>query len=214
MIGKHFIKLWMMLMLTSCFSSAFSQPYREGDNFRLGVTMGLNTTRITGSELASPTNKFGMAIGAYYRTNLSDNLQIKAELAFSLRGGKFDFSAENHYNQIKFTYMDLPIELFINTSGSEANEFLTLGIEPSYLLQSEIYVNPSFRPRYQNFGFNRLDLAAVLGYHFDFYYLGIQPSLKIGLLDINNQINMVGVLPETGKNQNIRNLTFDVKVFF
>ena len=193
---------------------ADAQPFKEGDNFRLGVQMGMGSTRLTGDELQSPLNKTGMVIGAYYRQTINKNLHLLSEVSFSLRGSRFDFSDENYYNAIKFTYMDVPIALMINTSKNSPDQFAVLGLEPAYLLQSEIYVEPFIKAKYRNYGFKRFDLAAIMGYHFDFYYFGLQPSVKFGLLNINDKIHMPEVLPETGNDGIIRNLTFDIKFFF
>jgi Outer membrane protein beta-barrel domain len=206
--------LAIVALMTFGSSKSYSQPFAKGDNFRLGIQMGLNVTRISGTELASPLNKTGMVIGAYYRQKLSKNLQLRTEVAFSLRGSRFDHGAENYYNAVKFTYLDVPISLMINTSKREENRYVVVGFEPAYLLQSEIYVNPGIKARYRNFGFKRIDIAGLVGYHFDFYYFGLQPSVKIGLLNINDKLLMPEVLPETGTNGSIRNVTFELKLFF
>ncbi len=213
---KAYIKFGLFVFCVGVLSitSSYAQPFQKGDDFRLGVQMGFGTTRLTGSELESPLNKTGMVIGAYYRQKLSKNLQLRSEVAFSLRGSRFDFNEENYYNAIKFTYMDFPIQLMINTSKGDQDQFAVIGVEPAYLMQSEIYVDPYIKAFYRNYGFKRFDMAALLGYHFDFYYFGLQPSVKIGLININKQIHMPEVLPETGFNGTIRNLTFDLRFYF
>lgn len=190
------------------------QSFKNGEKFHLGVVMGLNTTGLIGTELADPQYKTGMALGVQFRKKVSDQFQFGSELNFSLRGSNFDFAEENHYYAIKFTYMDLPIYGMLNTSASDENRFVVLGLEPAFLLQSEIYVNPDFRPAYRNEFFKRFDLAALAGYRFDFYYFGLQPGLKIGLINISDQMNMEGVSPKTGNGGTIKNLTFDLKFYF
>ncbi|MBI1307823.1 MAG: outer membrane beta-barrel protein [Bacteroidetes bacterium] len=192
----------------------YSQYFKDKEKFHLGVDFGLNITRINGKELEDPSIKMGSVIGAYYRQQLGDNFQLLTEVAFSLRGSNFKHSQESFYSRVKFVYMDFPVNLFINTSGKEKDQHLVLGVEPAYLLQSEIYVNPDFVATYRNIGFKRFDMSGCVGYHFDFYYLGIQPEFKFGLLNINDNLNLPNVYPATGKMQTIRNFTFDIKVFF
>lgn len=192
-----------------------AQPFQGSTKFRLGMNAGINMTSIGGTELKNPNPKVSMVLGAYYRYKMGKNLHLGTELNASFRGSAFDNGISDAYNLIKFIYVDAPINLMVNTSGKSENKFLTLGVEPAYLLKSEIYVKPNnIKPRYRDYGFKSFDVAAVLGYHFDFYYFGLRPSVRLGLLNINDNLYMEDVLPATGNNGTIKNLTFDVKLYF
>ncbi|MCB9240890.1 MAG: PorT family protein [Flavobacteriales bacterium] len=214
MILKRFISLLPLLVLLGWVSTSWAQPFRDGEDYKLGVTMGLNVTQLTGTELKDPGIKTGMVIGAYYRKELTKNWHLSSEIAFSLRGSNFAHGAENEYYAMKFVYMDFPLALMYKVVDDENKQFALIGLEPSYMLQSEIYINPEFRAQYRNYGFKPFDLATQVGYHFDFYYFGFRPSIKIGLLNINDNLNLEGVTPETGKGGSIRNFTMDFKFFF
>jgi hypothetical protein len=103
----------------------------------------------------------------------------------------------------------------IEAKSGEQPQFVTLGLEPAYQLQSEIFVKPNdLVASYRNEYFKRFDVAAVIGYHFDFYYFGLRPSLRIGLLDINDNLVLENVNPATGKGGTIKNAAFDIRFYF
>jgi len=192
-----------------------AQPFPKSSKHRVGMTDGLNYSWITGSELENPRPRTSIVLGAAYRYKQSTNFHFSAELNTSFRGSNFDNGLTDTYHAIKFIYLDMPINGMINMSGKEENQYLTLGLEPSYLLKSEIYVKPDdVKARYRDFGFTNFDIGAVVGYHFDFYYFGFRPSIRVGLLNINNNLVMKDVFPETGKNGTIKNVTIDLKLYF
>ncbi len=193
---------------------AYSQPFPKSSKYKVGMTWGPNITTIFGSELENPTPRVGMALGASFRQKLNKNLHFGAELNASFRGSNFNNGGTDAYNSIRFIYFDLPINLMFNTSGKDQNQFLTVGLEPAYQTRSEIFVLPDVKARYKDQFFKPFDVAALIGYHFDFYYFGLRPSVRWGLTNINDNLLLENVMPETGKNGVIQNFTFDLKFYF
>ena len=192
-----------------------AQPFPKSSNYRVGMNAGINTATLIGTELQNPKLKTAIVLGAAYRQKLSKSMHLGAELNASFRGSNFDNGITDAYSAVKFIYVDMPINAMINTSGKAENRYLTLGIEPAYLLQSEIYVKPNdFKATYKDYGFKDFDLSAVIGYHFDFYYFGLRPSVRFGLKNINDNLFLENVFPETGNNGSITSLTFDLKFYF
>ena len=192
-----------------------AQPFPKSSKFKVGMTAGINSSLITGTELENPTPRTSMVLGASYRQKLSKAVHFGAEVNASFRGSNFDNGIVDAYHMVRFIYLDVPLNAMINTSGKAENRYLTLGVEPAYQMRSEIFVKPDdIRPRVRNEGFRRFDVAALLGYHFDFYYFGLRPSVRFGLLDINDNLFLENVMPETGKGGTIKNITFDVKLYF
>ncbi|MFT5511633.1 MAG: hypothetical protein ACI8SE_000026 [Bacteroidia bacterium] len=192
-----------------------AQPFPKSTNFKIGMNMGINTSTILGTELENAQLKTAIVLGAAYRQKLSKSVHLGAEINASFRGSNFDNGITDAYSQVKFIYIDLPVSAMINMSGKAENRYLTMGLEPAYLLQSEIYVKPNdFKATYKDYGFQNFDVSAVVGYHFDFYYFGLRPSVRLGLLNINDNLILENVFPETGKNGSITNLTFDLKLYF
>lgn len=209
----------MRSILFMCFalmtSSVFAQPFPKSSKYKVGMTAGLNYTWITGTELKNPSPRTSVVLGASFRQKLSTGFHLGAELNASFRGSNFNNGQTDAYHAIKFIYLDLPVNAMINMSGKSEKQYLTFGLEPSYLLKSEIYVKPdNIKARYRDFGFTNFDVAAVVGYHFDFYYFGFRPSIRVGLLDINDDLVMPNVFPETGTGGTIKNMTIDLKLYF
>lgn len=195
--------------------SGYSQPFPKSSKTKVGMTAGLVTSQIFGTELENPGLKSSMTVGAYYRYKLSKKTNLGAELTASFRGSNFDNGITDAYSAVKFIYLDLPINLMIEAKSGEQPQFVTLGLEPAYQLQSEIFVKPNdLVASYRNEYFKRFDVAAVIGYHFDFYYFGLRPSLRIGLLDINDNLVLENVNPATGKGGTIKNAAFDIRFYF
>lgn len=210
------MRSWFTLWIVLCtLTLSTAQPFPSSSKFKVGMTFGVNATSILGSELENPRLKSSMIVGAAYRQKLGKNFQLGTEINASFRGSNFNNGITDAYSAVKFIYIDLPINMMINTSGKEENRYVTLGVEPAYLLLSEIFVKPNdIKPTYKDYGFKDFDVAALVGYHFDFYYFGLRPSLRIGLLNINDNLVLKDVFPATGKNGTIKNFSFDVKLYF
>jgi hypothetical protein len=212
----HFVQALLIgLFLLMSTSQIHAQEFKDNEGeTHLGLQMGLNVTTLFGTELEFGQAKRGTVLGLHYRRILTKNFQLRAELNASLRGSTFGFTSEERYSAIKLTYLDLPIAAMFNVSGSEANKHIVVGLEPSFLLQSEVYVNPDLKARVQNQGFKKNDLAIFIGYHIDKYYLGFEPSIRFGLLNINDGLNLPNILPPTGKNGTIQNIAVDFRIYF
>lgn len=209
------LKVCAILLLVFGALAGYSQPFPKSSKFKVGMNTGINASTLLGTELENPQLKSAIVLGAAYRQKLSTSIHLGAELNASFRGSRFDNGITDAYSAVKFIYLDLPINAMINMSGKSENQYLTLGLEPSYLLQSEIYVKPNdIKATYKDVGFQDFDVSAVIGYHFDFYYFGLRPSIRLGLTNINNNLKLDNVFPETGKNGSITNLTFDLKFYF
>ncbi|MCO4819860.1 MAG: outer membrane beta-barrel protein [Bacteroidetes bacterium] len=208
-------QLTILIILVSFGFRTNAQPFPKSSNFRVGMNAGINTATLIGTELQNPQLKTAIVLGAAYRQKFSKSMHLGAELNASFRGSNFDNGITDAYSAVKFIYIDLPINAMINMSGKAENRYLTLGVEPAYLLQSEIYVKPNdFKATYKDYGFQNFDVSAVVGYHFDFYYFGLRPSVRFGLVNINNNLKLENVFPETGNNGSITSLTFDLKLYF
>jgi hypothetical protein len=208
-------RLAIILTIVAFGFYANGQPFPKSTNFKVGMNCGINTATLLGTELENPTLKTSIVLGAAYRQKINKSFHFGAELNASFRGSNFDNGITDAYSAVKFIYVDMPINAMINVSGKAENRFVTVGLEPAYLMQSEIYVKPNdFKATYKDYGFQNFDFSAVVGYHFDFYYFGLRPSLRLGLVNINDNLKLENVFPETGKNGSITSLTFDIKLYF
>ncbi|MCB9262255.1 MAG: outer membrane beta-barrel protein [Flavobacteriales bacterium] len=212
-MGKK-VLLFIALLGVTLFG--FGQPFTELlPKTRVGMTAAINYTMLAGSELKNPRPKTASALGFAVRQKLGKQLQMTAESNVSFSGSRFANGKTDSYYLMKFVRVNLPLSLMLNIDGENQKKFITAGIDGSYILRSEIYVRPNdVKPTFVNYGFKRFDLAATLGVHLDYQFFGIRPSIRMGLLNLNNGLKMENIFPATGNNGTIKHVGFDVQVYF
>jgi len=210
------LRLGMLLFfaLTTLWSSA--QFYPKKQDFRTGITFGLTPSTVLGSELENPTMKTGVQSGIYYRKKVSETGHVEINLGAALRGSKFDHSKDDSYNRLNFVVMEMPLLYLLDIMKKEEKMFIVAGLSPMAILQTEFYVVPELtaRDELRNVGIKRFDLAAVLGYHISTYYTGLRITAQYGILDLNDNLLLQGVTPETGNGGNIQSFALNLQIYF
>ena len=210
-----YMRALVMLSAVLLVTQVSAQPFPSSSKFKVGMNAGVNGGLLIGDELENETLFPSMVLGVYYRQKMGDNLNFSSELNAAYKGSNFNNGITDAYSGVRLIYLDLPINLMFNTSGKDENQWICAGLEPSYLLTSEIYIKPNDqKATYKDTMFNRPDLALVLGYHFDFYYFGLRPSVRWGLTNINSNFFLPNTNPPTGRGGTISNLVFDLKFYF
>jgi hypothetical protein len=194
----------------------------------LGLRMGISFNTILGTELVNPRPFFGYAGGFYYQKQLLRGrpywLYTEASLRFA--GSNFsNYELSSDYNKITQLYLDLPVLLKINLSGSRRDDKgrnLLLGPQVGHLLRSAIYVGELKRPknhlvwwqRWDNLAFAPFDLNAVASYEISRAQHSFMITARCGLININRGIYFEDVTPATGKGGTIRNASLDFSLLF
>lgn len=215
------MKRYGLIYLLLCFSAfAEGQSYKDNEKFKLGITGGFNLTTVAGTELIKPLPKTGFTIGMYYRHQLSNNLHSLIEAKTTFKGSRFKASLADDYERLDLVYIDLPLQLMIDLN--KKNEHLIFfGPQFSALINSRMFTHqyikgPSSQATYlhQDIDLNVFDMAGVIGYQYNGYYMGFHAALKGGLLNINDNLNLEGVNQPTGTNGTIYNLALELLFLF
>lgn len=196
--------------------TAQGQTYKNGEKFKLGILGGFNLTSMYGTELINPTPKQGFTVGTYYRHKLNNKLHSLVEAKATFKGSNFKTTRDGQYNQFDLVYVDMPLHLMIDLVGTKNEHLLLVGVQPAALVNARVFVRPDRKAKYlyDSIGLKRFDLAAVLGYQYNSYYYGFQATLKMGVINANNNLNLTGVMQPTGTGGSIYNAALELAFLF
>ncbi len=203
-----------ILFITMFYSFASNaQLYHKDEKFHVGMKAGIGPTKLLGDELKKPVAKISFQGGVFFKHRMGKSLHFQTEALASYKGSKFD-NGVNRYERISLLYLDLPQYLQIDVSKQENKHIVFFGPQASFLLASEVFVNGAFKARYRDLGVKPMDAMGVIGYQFNGYYTGFQVAFKYGLININDNLKFIDVLPETGTGKTIRNASLDFSFLF
>lgn len=204
--------LILLLFIAGISSRSHSQIIPKGENFRMGLRVGVGITTIRGGELENPTSKRGFVAGAYARYRLNRMMDFSTGVEASFRGSNFN-NGDDAYYQVALVYTDFPA-LFMIKTGAKSKLSMVFGYQASALLKSSIFVKPD--PIADRFGLplKQMDHMGVIGVTLDGEITGLNFYIKYSLRDINSGVNYPDIRPAQGKGQEIRNLAFEIGINF
>jgi len=159
----------------------FSGPlFSQEKVFSIGAVAGLNTTQISGDNLAG-FNKIGLYAGLYTNININENLQFQIETCFSQKGSRkiaHPEKGDTYSYRLNINYVDIPVfarfrnRNFVGEIGPCISYFLNHTEEDNW--GTIIYYN---RP------FSRFELSGFIGmgYH-------VIPDRVVFSVRINNSL--------------------------
>lgn len=176
---RQFRYIWKssLLFLSIFFSEAVFAQERV---FSIGVVAGLNTSQISGDNLAG-FNKIGLYSGIYTNVKINEELEFQIETCFSQKGSKRNANPAkgDYYSyRLNINYIDIPVFVrfrernFIGEIGPCFSYFISHTEEDN--LGNIIYLN---RP------FSQFELSGFigLGYH-------LIPDKVVFSVRINNSL--------------------------
>ncbi|MES2689111.1 MAG: outer membrane beta-barrel protein [Bacteroidota bacterium] len=175
-----------------------------------GIRFGLGTSTMLGGELDNPRPLIGLNGAAYYRYKYRPKAAIQVEGGVSMRGSTFA-NGTGEYSSITMYYIDVPL-LWVRSLNQKGTNNLLLGAQYSYMLNPDIYIDPSSIADSQTPKFKTSDVMAVAGAQFYVGFVGFQLVAKYGLVDINDGL-ITGLKPAF-KNKDIHNFTFEINFLF
>lgn len=175
-----------------------------------GIRFGVGVSSLIGGELVNPRPMIGLNGAAYYRYKYRPKAAIQVEGGFSMRGSTFA-NGTNEYSSISIYYIDLPV-MWVRSLNQKGTSHLLLGAQYSYLVNSDIYIDPKSIAEDESPKLKHSDVMAVAGTQFYAGFVGFQFVARYGLLNIND--GLISGLKPAFKNKDIHNITFEINFLF
>jgi hypothetical protein len=204
------------------------EEIEDFDKKNIGLRMGVSFNTILGSELVNPRPFFSYAGGFYYQKQLLRGRPywLYTETSLRFAGSNFaNFELSSDYTRITQLYLDVPLLLKINLSGSRRDDKgrnILFGPQVGHLLRSAIYLGEYRVPknhllwwqRWENLDFAPFDLNAVAAYEISRPRHAFVITARYGLININRGLYFADVTPATGSGGTIRNASLDFSFLF
>ena len=204
------------------------EEIEDFDKNNIGLRMGVSFNTILGTELVNPRPFFSYAGGFYYQKQLlrAKPYWLYTEASLRFAGSNFaNYKLSSDYTRITQLYLDVPVLLKINLSGSRRDDKgrnILLGPQFGHLLRSAIYLGEDRVPknhlvwwqRWENLDLAPFDLNGVLAYEISRPRHAFMITARYGLININRGLYFDDVTPLTGKGGIIRNASLDFSLLF
>jgi hypothetical protein len=204
------------------------EEIEDFDKKNIGLRMGISFNTILGTELVNPRPFFSYAGGFYYQKQLLRGRPywLYTETSLRFAGSNFaNYKLSSDYTRITQLYLDVPLLLKINLSGSRRDDKgrnLLIGPQAGHLLKSAIYLGEYRVPknalvwwkRWENLAFAPFDLNAVAAYEISRPRHAFMITARYGLININRGLYFDDLTPVTGKGGTIRNASIDFSFLF
>lgn len=221
--------IWLIFLLAFS-AKAEAQQWSEDeikDRMNMGLKLGLGFGGVSGGELKNPTPLLGFNAGLFFHgkdTNARFNWQTGLEARF--RGSNFrnGDSGNTAYTRLGLITADIPVLLNIRLGQPKTGKYkaLQVGVIAGYIVRSIVYIGddkiPAQRDNYlttwSKLPLKPFDLQAMIGYQKRGQITGYQFSVKYGLLNLNNNFVLPGLLPATGTGKRIGTWNVDFSFMF
>jgi hypothetical protein len=93
----------------------------------IGVTAGINLATVAGDDDEGAKNLTGFMVGVSFISRMTDMFAFQPEIAYSVKGSKFEESGED--SELKGTYIDFPLlaKISLGTAMGESRPALYVG---------------------------------------------------------------------------------------
>lgn len=203
------IGLYILLLVLSTRVWGQTEPI---GNTRLGIKTSIHASLLNGTEFINERPKFGYTAGAFYQYAFNGNYGLHTEFLGSFRGSKFK-NGIGEYSKIALFYLDMPVLLSYQASSDAKNQF-AVGPFASYLGLSSLFVGTQKKAEINDLQLKDMDYGVALYYHKKNKIATFQVGAKVGLRNINNGIYFENIMPITGNNGTINNLSLEIGYLF
>jgi len=182
-----------------------------------GLKMGLGINSMYGGKLQKPRPTVGFMAGLYIHSNPEKKPSpwgFQSGLDLRMRGSNFanakatDTAINSAYTKISLMSLDLPLLVNYRLSKQRDKQIkqLQAGVQLAYNFNSVLYVGPQKRPlatatetynsikEWDRLPLKMYDLQAVVGYQYRGESMGYSMSMKMGLLNLNNNFLLRGLV--------------------
>ncbi len=221
---KHlFYTAIVLLSANRSAAQAVSELDYEGRQ-NYGLRMGLGINSMYGGKLQNPRPTIGFMAGLYIHSNPEKKRSpwgYQSGIDLRMRGSNFanarstDTAVNRAYTKISIMSLDVPLLVNYRLSKQRDKEIKQLqgGLQLAYNFNSVLYVGPEKRPlatalntynsikEWDRLPIKLYDLQAVLGYQYRGESLGYSVSMKMGLLNLNDNFVLNGLVDADGDGQ-------------
>ncbi len=199
----------------------------------LGFKMGFGLYSFLPGELVNPRPLLGYTAGFNVHSDFTKkkSLYFQGGLDFTLRGGNFsnpekiDSAINRAYGKITFVSVDFPISVLLplNKNKKAASPMIKMGITPSIILKSVVYVGPDriplnssiYQQTWDNLPINSMELLGHVGYQKKVNEVGYYFGLNFGINNLNNgDFKIDGIYPATGSGKRISTWAIEAAMIF
>jgi len=226
---KNFKLYFSLFFVIGIVNNCLAQSQSQTSLF--GLKMGAGVYSFTGGELQNPTPLLGYVAGIYIHDPLEDKrFHVQGGLDIRFRGGNFnnakttDSAANRAYTQISLVTLDVPISMLFSLQPNKREKawFLNVGVIPSYVMRSVVYVSADKIPlnsqvylqTWDNLPLKPFEFLAHFGVQMKGNQVGYDFGVNIGITDMNDNFRIDGIYPATGTGKRISTVAFEASLLF
>jgi len=219
----------LILFVIGAMNMNTAQSQNETSLF--GLKMGAGIYSFTGGELQNPTPLLGYVAGIYVHDPLEDKrFHVQGGVDVRFRGGNFnnakstDSAANRAYTQISLVTVDFPISMLVSLQPRKREKawFLNVGVIPSYVMRSVVYVSAEKIPlnsavylqSWDNLPLKPFEFLAHIGVQMKGDQFGYDFGINVGVSDMNDDFKIDGIYPATGTGKRISTVALEASLLF
>ncbi len=199
----------------------------------LGFKMGFGFYSFQSGELVNPRPMLGYTAGFNVHSDFTKKKRFfyQAGLDFTLRGGNFanpekiDSAVNRAYGKITLVTVDFPLSVLVPLRPLKKAEspMIKMGITPSVLLRSVVYVGPDriplnsqiYQQTWENLPLRQVEFLAHVGYQKKVAEVGYYVGLNFGVNNLNaGDFKIEGIYPVTGTGKRISTWSIEAVMIF
>lgn len=222
---------YLLLLLLWPLGAAAQLAPQEVSN--LGFKMGFGFYSFQSGELVNPRPMLGYTAGFNVHSDFTKKKRLfyQAGLDFTLRGGNFanpekiDSAINRSYGKITLVTVDFPLSVLVpmRPEKKAASPMIKLGLTPSILLRSVVYVGPDriplnsqiYQQTWENLPLKQVELLAHIGYQKKVAEIGYYLGLNFGVNNLNaGDFKIDGIYPVTGTGKRISTWSIEAVMLF
>jgi hypothetical protein len=199
----------------------------------LGFKMGFGFYSFQPGELVNARPMLGYTAGFNVHSDFTKkkSLHLQAGLDFTLRGGNFsnpediDSAVNRAYGKITLVTVDFPLSVLLPLKPAKKAEspMIKMGVTPSILLRSVVYVGPDriplnsqiYQQSWENLPLKQVEVLAHVGYQKKVAEVGYYLGLNFGMNNLNSgDFKIDGIYPATGSGKRISTWSIEAVMIF
>lgn len=153
----------------------------------IGVTGGVNLANLSGDDVENTENRVGFMLGVSFIHRLTDMFSFQPEIAYSMKGAKFDDGVDE--GELKLAYIDVPLlaKIGLGAGMGQSRPVFYLGPYAAFNMSCDIESSGvsadcdtlDLEPKTMDFG-------AIAGVGMDFGTMNVFARYQFGLTNLSD----------------------------